>query len=117
MLSTGEDVEADALFKRGWKVSAIARHLGRDRGTIANYLSGKSQPGVRRSSAPDPLAPFVAYVKARFVDDPHVWASALFTRSSPSATAVRIRASSARCVWPGCAPIARRVRGEGPRYH
>jgi hypothetical protein len=36
MLSTGEDVEADALFKRGWTVSAIARHLGRDRGTIAN---------------------------------------------------------------------------------
>ncbi len=51
MLSTGEDVEADALFKRGWKISAIARHLGRDRGTIANYLAGKSQPGVRRSSS------------------------------------------------------------------
>jgi hypothetical protein len=27
MLSVGEDVEADALFKRGWTVSAIARHL------------------------------------------------------------------------------------------
>jgi transposase len=78
MLSTGEDVEADALFKRGWKISAIARHLGRDRGTIANYLSGKSQPGVRRSSGPDPLDRFAGYVKARFVDDPHLWISALF---------------------------------------
>jgi hypothetical protein len=26
MFSVGEDVEADALFKRGWTVSAIARH-------------------------------------------------------------------------------------------
>lgn len=78
MLSIGEDVEADALFKRGWKISAIARHLGRDRGTITNYLNGKSQPGVRRPAAPDPLAPFAAYVTARFVDDPHLWASALF---------------------------------------
>lgn len=83
MLSTGEDVEADALFKRGWKISAIARHLGRDRGTIANYLNGVSQPGVRRPAGPDPLAPFAGYVKARFVDDPHVWASALFDEVVP----------------------------------
>ena len=33
MFSVGEDVEADALFKRGWTVSAIARHLERDRKT------------------------------------------------------------------------------------
>lgn len=78
MLSIGEDVEADALFKRGWKISAIARHLGRDRGTIRNYLSGVSEPGVRRPAGRDPLAPFVAYVKARFADDPHLWGSALF---------------------------------------
>jgi len=78
MLSTGEDVEADALFKRGWKISAIARHLGRDRGTIANYLNGKSQPGVRRPAGPDPLALYVDYITARFADDPHLWATALF---------------------------------------
>jgi len=83
MLSTGEDVEADALFKRGWKISAIARHLGRDRGTISNYLTGKSEPGVRRHGGADPLAPFVDYVAARFVDDPHVWASALFDEVVP----------------------------------
>jgi transposase len=83
MLSTGEDVEADALFKRGWKISAIARHLGRDRETITNYLNGVSQPGVRRSSAPEPLAPFAEYVKARFVDDPHLWATALFDEVVP----------------------------------
>jgi hypothetical protein len=37
MLTQGEDVEADALKKRGWSTSAIARHLGRDRGTVRAY--------------------------------------------------------------------------------
>jgi transposase len=78
MFSRSEDVEADALFKRGWSIAAIARHLERDRKTIRSYLNGDRQPGVRRSSVPDPLAPFVGYITARFVDDPHLWASALF---------------------------------------
>jgi transposase len=78
MFSGSEDVEADALFKRGWSISAIARHLDRDRKTVRSYLTGERVAGVRRSSAPDPLALFAAYVKARFVDDPHLWASALF---------------------------------------
>ncbi len=78
MFSGSEDVEADALFKRGWSISAIARHLDRDRKTVRSYLNGERVAGVRRSSAPDPLAPFAAYVSARFVDDPHLWASALF---------------------------------------
>ena len=78
MFSVGEDVEADALFKRGWTVSAIARHLGRDRKTVRSYLSGKQAPGVRRPARPDALADYSCYVAARFVDDPHLWASALF---------------------------------------
>ncbi len=78
MFSVGEDVEADALFKRGWTVSAIARHLGRDRKTVRSYLSGERAPGVRRSDVPDPLDEYRAYVVARFADDPHLWASALF---------------------------------------
>jgi transposase len=78
MFSRSEDVEADALFKRGWSITAIARHLGRDRKTIRSYVNGQREAGVRRSSAPDPLAPFVAYITARFVDDPHLWATALF---------------------------------------
>ena len=76
-------MEAAALFRRGWTISAIARHLGRDRGTIANYLAGRSTPGVRRSSAPDALAPFAVYVRARFADDPHLWATALFDEVVP----------------------------------
>ncbi|MHB8506817.1 MAG: terminase gpP N-terminus-related DNA-binding protein [Acidimicrobiales bacterium] len=76
-------MEADALFNRGWSIAAIARHLERDPKTIRSYLKGERVPGVRRSSAADPLAPFAGYVRARFVDDPHVWASALFDEVVP----------------------------------
>jgi transposase len=78
MFSVGEDVEADALFKRGWTVSAIARHLGRDRKTVRSYLSGERTPGVRRPASPDALSEYSPYIAARFVDDPHLWATALF---------------------------------------
>jgi transposase len=78
MFSVGEDVEADALFKRGWTVSAIARHLGRDRKTVRTHLLKERSPGVRRTSRADPLDEYRAYVAARFTDDPHLWASALF---------------------------------------
>ncbi len=54
MLSRSEDVEVHALSKRGWSISAIARHLGCDRKTVRSYLNGEREPGVRRSSAPDP---------------------------------------------------------------
>ena len=83
MLSVGEDVEASALSRRGWSISAIARHLDRDRKTVRSYLAGERVPGVRRPAAPDPLAPFAAYVTARFADDPHLWASALFDEVVP----------------------------------
>ncbi len=83
MLSVGEDVEASALFNRGWSISAIARHLDRDRKTVRSYLSGERTPGVRRAANPDPLDEYRAYVAARFVDDPHLWASALFDEVVP----------------------------------
>jgi transposase len=78
MISRGEDVEAQALRKRGWSISAIARHLGRDRGTIRAHLNGEREAGVRRSSKPDPLDPFKPYLAARFADNPHIWATALY---------------------------------------
>ena len=77
MLTQGEDVEAHALNERGWTISAIARHLGRDRKTIRAYLDGSRVPGQRARSAPDPLEPYRNYLTLRFADDPHVWASAL----------------------------------------
>ena len=83
MLTHGEDVEAHALKERGWSISAIATHLGRDRKTIRAYLNGDRVPGVRARSAPDPLEPFVPYLRQRLADDPHVWASALFDEVVP----------------------------------
>lgn len=69
MLTWRHDVEIHALHKRGWSISAIARHLDRDRKTIRAYINGDRTPGVRRDDRPDPLAPYAAYVAARFVDD------------------------------------------------
>jgi transposase len=106
MLTQGEDVEAHALKERGWTISSIAKHLGRDRKTIRGYLKGERTPGVRVRTAPDPLEPFVAYLTQRLADDPHVWASALFdevTRlgyalSYPSFTRqVRVRGLRPHC--------------------
>ena len=98
-------MEADALFKRGWSISAIARHLDRDRKTIRSYVMSGRVAGVRRSSVEDPLAPFAAYVRARFVDDPHVWASALFDE---------VVALGYGCSYPS---FARQVRVAGLRPH
>jgi len=46
-------MEASALRRRGWSISAIARHLGRDRKTIRAYLAGVRHPGERRPAVPD----------------------------------------------------------------
>jgi transposase len=83
MLTQGEDVEVHALARRGWSVSAIARHLGRDRKTVRACLTGQRQPGHRAAAKPDPLAPFAPYLAARFADDPHLWATALFDEVVP----------------------------------
>ena len=106
MLTRGEDVEAHALKDRGWSISAIARHLDRDRKTVRDYLNGRRVPGERVSSTQDPLAPFEGYIRARFVDDPHLWATALFdevvalgyARSYPSfARQLRLRGLRPHC--------------------
>jgi hypothetical protein len=79
MLTRGEDVEAHALRERGWSISAIARHLGRDRKTVRSYLNGERVPGVRaRPGVPDPLADFEKYIRSQFSDDHHVWGTVLF---------------------------------------
>jgi predicted transcriptional regulator len=51
MLTWEDDVEAHALRKQGWTISAIARHLERDRKTIREYLRGDRTPGGRARSA------------------------------------------------------------------
>lgn len=76
MLTEEDDVEIHALAARGWSVSAISRHTGRDRKTVRTYL--KRPPRQRRERAASCLEPFRAYLEARFVDDPHVDATVLF---------------------------------------
>ncbi len=78
MLTREDDVDAHALRRQGWTISAIARHLDRDRKTVRAYLTGGRVAGQRAGSTPDPLGPFAAYLAQRLRDDPHVWATALF---------------------------------------
>jgi len=69
MLTQEDDVEIHALHARGWSVSAIARHTGRDRKTVRRYLAGKGGP---RPAAVSCVESFRAYIAARFVEDPHL---------------------------------------------
>ena len=115
MFSVGDDVEAHALKQRGWTISAIARHLGRDRKTVRDHLTGKREPGVRRRTDSDPLEEFVPYLTARFADDAHVWASALFdevkelgyARSYPSFVR-QVRSAGLRPHCEACAGVVGR---------
>ncbi len=89
MLTQEDVVEIHALRRRGWSVAAIARHSGRDRKTVRRHLAGFERQLGRTQS---PLEPYRAYLEARFVEDPHVFASVLlgelrglgFDRSYPT---------------------------------
>ena len=108
MLTWENNVEATALRRQGWTISAIARHLGHDRKTIRDYLDDKRAPGERASSRVDPFEEFAEYAKIRLADDPHLWATALFDEvvalgyegSYPSFT----RGLRGRALRPHCEP-------------
>src|SRR4051812_40359045 len=116
MLTEEDDVEIHALAARGWTVSAISRHTGRDRKTVSKYLKA---PRAVRAPAPSCLEPFRGYITQRFGDDPHLEATVLhreltdagFDRSYP--TLVReLRRLGLRPVCLVCAQSARRC-GDG----
>jgi transposase len=111
MLTQEDDVDIHALRKRGWSISAIARHVGLDRKTVRAYLNGKRRVGVRAPAGDDAFAEYATYCTARLVEDPHLWATALFdevtalgfNRSYPSLTrALRLR--GLRPVCEACHP-------------
>jgi transposase len=91
MLTQEDDVEINALAARGWSVSAISRHTGRDRKTVRRYLAGQGA-GQHRQRAPSCLEPFRGYIEARLGEDPHMDATVLhrelvgagFDRSYPT---------------------------------
>ena len=105
MLTREDDIDVHALHRQGWTISAIARHLGKDRKTVRAYLNGR-QAGVRQRTVADHFEPFAAYVRQRLTDDPHLWASTLYDellglgydRSYPSMT----RAIRTRGLRPAC---------------
>ena len=66
MLTDEDDVDIHALARRGWSVSAIARHSGRDRKSVRKYLAG---PVASRAPAASCLEPFRDYLTARLADD------------------------------------------------
>ncbi|HEX8157395.1 MAG TPA: hypothetical protein VF526_08410 [Solirubrobacteraceae bacterium] len=74
MLTEEDDVEINALHARGWSVSAISRHTGRDRKTVSKYLAA---PRPARVAAVSCLEPYRAYIAARFDDDAHLEATVL----------------------------------------
>src|SRR5215203_2098662 len=108
MITREDDVDAHALHRRGWTISAIARHLGHDRKTIRAYLSGSRVAGRRARTEADPFEPFVGYCRERLGEDPHLWATTLFDellelgydRSYPTFT----RQLRARGLRPACEP-------------
>jgi transposase len=81
LLSREDVVEIVALRRRGWSVSAIARHTGRDRKTVRAWLAAGDQR--RRPRAPSVLEPFRAYIERRLVDDPHLDATVLLRELRP----------------------------------
>src|SRR4051794_3472891 len=108
MITREDDVDAHALHRRGWTISAIARHLGHDRKTIRAYLSGSRVAGRRARTEADPFEPFAGYCRERLGEDPHLWATTLFDellelgypRSYPTFT----RQLRARGLRPACEP-------------
>ncbi|MCH5645696.1 MULTISPECIES: IS21 family transposase [unclassified Gordonia (in: high G+C Gram-positive bacteria)] len=116
MLTREDDVEVHALHKRGWSISAIARHTGRDRKTIRAYLKGDRVPGQRKKPEVDPFEPYLAYVTARLIEDPHLWARTLcdeledlgFDQSYQTLTRqIRLRGLRPKCQ--ACAQVTERA--------
>jgi transposase len=77
MLTQEDDVEIHALASRGWSISAIARHTGRDRKTVRAYLAGEGGAQTTQEERPSCLDPYRPYIAVRFEDDPHLLVSVL----------------------------------------
>ncbi len=82
MLTREDVVEIVALRRRGWSVSAIARHTGRDRKTIRVWLA-EGERRRRRPRAASVLEPYRAYIERRLGDDPHLDATVLLRELRP----------------------------------
>lgn len=77
MLTAAEEKEARDLFQLGYSISAISRHLGRDRATIRAYLRGERTTGAPRAR-PSALDPFLDYCRRQLTGSPHLPAAVLY---------------------------------------
>ena len=68
----GRLMEAHALREQGWTISAIARHLGRDRKTVRACLEGRRVPEVRVRREATPAEPLMEQRRLRLGEDPHL---------------------------------------------
>src|SRR3954463_13915339 len=108
MITREDDVDAHALHRRGWTISAIARPREHARKPIRAYLSGSRVAGRRARTEADPFEPFAGYCRERLGGGPHLWGSPPFAgvrglgspRSSPTFT----RQLRARGLRPACEP-------------
>lgn len=71
-------MEIHALWAQGWTISAIARHVGVHRKTVAEYLSEARFPGAGARDVPEVFGPFVDYCRVRLADDPHLLVVTLY---------------------------------------
>ncbi|MDH6123809.1 IS21 family transposase [Kitasatospora sp. GP82] len=105
MLTKEEYTDVWELRRQGWSISAIARHLGRDRKTVRSYLGGDRIAGVR-SPVQDGFSRFLPYCRQRLADDPHLAASVLFDEvvelGYPGGYSTFTRALRKREVRPPC---------------
>lgn len=115
MLRQREAVEAQALRRRGWTISAIARHLSRDRKTVRAHLNGEREPGKRRSAGPDTFAVVEEYCRIRLRQDPHLPATTLFEEVAGLGFEGRTPPSPGRFGIGGCGRIASRAMPPGGR--
>ena len=77
--------------RQGWTISAIARHLGRDRKTVRAYLNGERDAGRAQARPTDPFDPFVDYCRDGWSRTRICGRSRCSTSSSRSASTGRIR--------------------------
>jgi hypothetical protein len=95
MLTLEKGLEAAALRKRGWSISAIARHRDRDRKTVRRICRANAA-GSTQADRAGCVRTVRAVCTARFADAPHIQATTLYDELRELGLSVAIRRS------PGC---------------
>ena len=68
-----EQVQVSAMRGRGWSITAISKHLGKDRKTVRSYLEReeRGEPYQRaKPNKPDLFEPYLGYLRSRFSELP-----------------------------------------------